>query len=428
MVGQAWQSAKIRCASGNECSSLAERASGREPRRLDTIACRLSESLMDYRRSFSLLADPPRPWRPLLATATAALAIGGASAAAESHAFTSYSLIVAGVLAATWYSGLRFGLVALAFAMAFSWVFIADPRDELGIEPAAFFQLCIGMATAGGAALLLDYARRGWRAAEYGRARERALRADVTAREARFGKMLDELPVSIAYVDTERRYVFSNRGYGTWFADGLGRIEGRHLWDVLGDDAYERLCGYVDQALNGKRVSFEANVPYKHAGTRWVHADYVPDVAPDGAVRGFFKLIVDETQRKHSEAQARRSEKRYRSLAEATTSVVWVADAEAQIVEPQPEYERYTGQAWPEYRGTGFLIDGAPGRPGRSDGALAIGALGLARRSTFPPVSGMPARRSGTTATPCDPSQRGRRRDIGVDRHDTRRRGPLPVT
>jgi PAS domain S-box-containing protein len=46
--------------------------------------------------------------------------------------------------------------------------------------------------------------------------------------------------------------------------------------------------------------------------------------------------------------------RRYRSLVEATTSVVWTADPRGGIVEPQPSWEGYTGQTWDEYQGLGW--------------------------------------------------------------------------
>lgn len=50
----------------------------------------------------------------------------------------------------------------------------------------------------------------------------------------------------------------------------------------------------------------------------------------------------------------RRSEQRFRALAEATASVVWTTDAEGRIVEEQPSWERYTGQSFEQYRGYGW--------------------------------------------------------------------------
>ena len=51
----------------------------------------------------------------------------------------------------------------------------------------------------------------------------------------------------------------------------------------------------------------------------------------------------------------RMSEHRYRGLVEATAAIVWRFDAERRVVEPQPAWEAYTGQAWPAYRDHGWI-------------------------------------------------------------------------
>ncbi|AEV84675.1 magnesium or manganese-dependent protein phosphatase [Actinoplanes sp. SE50] len=50
-----------------------------------------------------------------------------------------------------------------------------------------------------------------------------------------------------------------------------------------------------------------------------------------------------------------RAERRFRSLVEATDTVVWAHDASGAITEEQPALAGYTGQPWPEHRETGWL-------------------------------------------------------------------------
>jgi hypothetical protein len=241
-----------------------------------------------------------------VAIAVAGLGIGGAVVAADFAAFTSYSLVVAGVLAATWYAGLRFGLAAVALAVALSWVFIAEPHGELRIEPAEFFRLGIGMATAVGGALLLDTARRGWRAADYRAARGGASRGDLARCDS---QLADALPVLISYVDMERRFAFNNRNTRTGLTP-VRRDRGEHC--ATCSAALERIRGYVDQALNGKQVSFRRTC-HTSAGTRWVPT--TSDFAPDGAVRGFFALIA--VRPNASAPSARRERARAEAILEA---------------------------------------------------------------------------------------------------------------
>ncbi|HEU4529088.1 MAG TPA: GAF domain-containing protein [Actinomycetota bacterium] len=56
-----------------------------------------------------------------------------------------------------------------------------------------------------------------------------------------------------------------------------------------------------------------------------------------------------------SRAELRRSERRYRSLVQATSAVEWTVDPAGAFVDPQPSWEAYTGQAWEEHRGFGWI-------------------------------------------------------------------------
>ncbi|MFC5598747.1 PAS domain S-box protein [Deinococcus cellulosilyticus] len=48
------------------------------------------------------------------------------------------------------------------------------------------------------------------------------------------------------------------------------------------------------------------------------------------------------------------SEERFRSLLEATTTMVWTRDGEGRFVQEQPSWEAFTGQPWEEYQGRGW--------------------------------------------------------------------------
>jgi PAS domain S-box-containing protein len=66
-----------------------------------------------------------------------------------------------------------------------------------------------------------------------------------------------------------------------------------------------------------------------------------------------------ETQRREQTDREtllrRRTEQRYRSLAEATSSIVWSVDPEGRFTDAQPKWEEYTGQQWPAYAGHKWL-------------------------------------------------------------------------
>jgi two-component system cell cycle sensor histidine kinase/response regulator CckA len=66
-------------------------------------------------------------------------------------------------------------------------------------------------------------------------------------------------------------------------------------------------------------------------------------------------LSLEIDRRRALEAALRKSEDRYRTLVDATSSVVWTAGASGVLTEPQPSWEAYTGQTADDARGWGFL-------------------------------------------------------------------------
>ncbi|TGE10078.1 PAS domain-containing sensor histidine kinase [Hymenobacter fodinae] len=122
-----------------------------------------------------------------------------------------------------------------------------------------------------------------------------AARQAIEAGAQRLRLLTDALPVLIGYLDQERRYQFANEAYRAWFNQDPAALLGRHVWDIVGEQAYAAAAGYIDRALAGERVSFEATMPYRPDFTRHIRTDFIPDVQA-GAVVGFYTLVTDVTE------------------------------------------------------------------------------------------------------------------------------------
>ncbi len=134
-----------------------------------------------------------------------------------------------------------------------------------------------------------------------------AARAEESAAHMRL--ITDAMPALISYVGTDRIYRFGNRLYERWFRIPAGTVNGRHVRDVLGEEAYELIEPRLDRAFAGERVFFEAEMPFE-TGMREIAAHYIPDIAPDGRVRGCFALIEDVSPRKRAERALREMDRR----------------------------------------------------------------------------------------------------------------------
>ncbi|MES2149545.1 MAG: diguanylate cyclase [Pseudomonadota bacterium] len=122
----------------------------------------------------------------------------------------------------------------------------------------------------------------------------------ASARRARI--IADSMPALIAYVNHEQRYEFTNAHYLDMLGIEPGSMIGQTMRATLGEALYLDIEQNVLAALAGQRMHFELN---SQVGGRSVYymVDYLPDVAADGSVPGFYILVLDITASKEVEAK-----------------------------------------------------------------------------------------------------------------------------
>ncbi|MGF1934038.1 MAG: PAS domain S-box protein [Nostoc sp. ChiQUE02] len=181
-------------------------------------------------------------------------------------------------------------------------------------------------------------------------------------RETELRLITDTLPVLITFVDSEQRYRFNNRAYEEWFGHPAAEVYGKHLWEVLGESAYEVLRPYVEQVLAGEQATFESQVPYKDGGTRYINAIYVPQFNRQGIVEGYAALITDISEqqaalrdRQQAEAALRDSEERYRILTEVSPQAIWMGDSDGGITYCNQYWLDFTGLTMEQTAGYGWI-------------------------------------------------------------------------
>ncbi|QYO65138.1 PAS domain-containing protein [Leptolyngbya sp. 7M] len=85
----------------------------------------------------------------------------------------------------------------------------------------------------------------------------------LRAREAQLQLITDSISGCISYVDASSRYRFVNRTYEDWFNCKKADILGKTVEEVIGASAYQRVRQYVERALAGETVTYEAEMPYQ---------------------------------------------------------------------------------------------------------------------------------------------------------------------
>ncbi|MGB0468019.1 MAG: PAS-domain containing protein, partial [Pontibacterium sp.] len=111
----------------------------------------------------------------------------------------------------------------------------------------------------------------------------------------------DNVPVLIAYLDPDRRYLFVNKAYAKTFRLDRQHIAGQSCAKVLPPSQYEQRAPYIREVLTGKRQKFETTLPSEDNTPRYAEVTYIPHIGEYGDVLGYFTLYQDITERRMAE-------------------------------------------------------------------------------------------------------------------------------
>lgn len=108
------------------------------------------------------------------------------------------------------------------------------------------------------------------------------------------------LPALVAYIDLQHRYRFNNYAYEAWYGIPYQQLSGRQVGDVVSLVVYREMLPYLEEALGGKKVTYEAEMVQSSGQRLWASISYIPDVQ-NGQVKGVFSLMSDISDRKATE-------------------------------------------------------------------------------------------------------------------------------
>jgi PAS domain S-box-containing protein len=140
---------------------------------------------------------------------------------------------------------------------------------------------------------------------------QRRLAQDAAQRNADFLRLVaDSVGVLIAYLDSERRYRFVNRGYADAFGFDAEAALGRTHAELCGAAAYEAIRQPLDAGFAGETVSDEMPLHLANLGERHLLANYRPDLDEAGQVCGVVLALSDITARVQAEIALREADRR----------------------------------------------------------------------------------------------------------------------
>lgn len=135
----------------------------------------------------------------------------------------------------------------------------------------------------------------------------------------------------LAYWDSEQRCRFANRAYERWFGVCPETLIGKHISELLGP-IYELNRPFIEGALRGEPQEFEREIPDPAGGSsRHSLASYLPDIAADGVVRGFYVLVTDISAIKRAKLALQESEAKFSGIISIAADAIISIDAEQRI-------------------------------------------------------------------------------------------------
>jgi PAS domain S-box-containing protein len=142
--------------------------------------------------------------------------------------------------------------------------------------------------------------------------------------EGRLRAIADALPFLISYLDSNQIFRFINKPYEAWFERPLREIIGHKVRDVMGPAMYEARRPFIERALAGESLSYEADFP-RSGGTAQTEIIHIPHQDSMGRALGLYTVVMDITARKLAERTLSESEERFRSIADSAPVPMWVS-------------------------------------------------------------------------------------------------------
>jgi PAS domain S-box-containing protein len=126
---------------------------------------------------------------------------------------------------------------------------------------------------------------------------EEALRA----REAELELVINQTPFMLTRCSRDLRYQFVSQAYAEMLGLVPSDIAGKTIVEIVGQEAFETIRPYVETVLQGTRVEFECEIPYRGAGTRSLRVVYTPDTDERGCARGWIGSLLDVSEHEQVE-------------------------------------------------------------------------------------------------------------------------------
>lgn len=173
------------------------------------------------------------------------------------------------------------------------------------------------------------------------RQRENALRDS----EYRYRLLVETITEGLIVLDRERRIVYANPRFLSWYGSGDMEFLGRPLADLTAPAERERL-----ESLFSATAPRAVEIPLACAdgAVRFALISAAPLRAAEGGISGHFAVITDVTDLRRANERLRDSEGRFRSIIESTPFGILTLDGAGCILSANPAFRAIAGAGFGE--------------------------------------------------------------------------------
>ena len=104
--------------------------------------------------------------------------------------------------------------------------------------------------------------------------------------ERRLRTIMDQIPVTVSYIDADLRYRYINRAQEQWLGKLESEVVGHEVREVAGDAVWADVEPRLRTALAGEEVPLERKRVDRHGNPVWHSGRHVPDINDEGQVVG----------------------------------------------------------------------------------------------------------------------------------------------
>ncbi len=130
--------------------------------------------------------------------------------------------------------------------------------------------------------------------------------------EQRLRTIMDQIPVTISYIDADYRYRYINRAQAQWLGVTEAEVEGKRVQDLVDDSVWADIEPRLRIAMTGVEVPLERKRTDRAGKPVWHSGRHVPHVNDKGEVMGTYTVFFDITERALAENALREGEQQLR--------------------------------------------------------------------------------------------------------------------